>query len=39
MGDFFELVGDSRAGGSVGRPDSERSWTVAREEIAELRRL
>jgi type I restriction enzyme M protein len=33
MGDFFELVGDCRAGGSVNRPDSERSWTVAREEI------
>jgi len=33
MGDFFELVGDCRAGGSVERPDSERSWTVTREEI------
>ena len=33
MGDFFELVGDSRAGGTVGRPDSERSWTVIREAI------
>ena len=33
MGDFFELVGDCRAGGSVARPDSERSWTVRREEI------
>ena len=30
--DFFELVGDSRAGGTVGR-DSERSWTVTRAEI------
>ena len=33
MGDFFELVGDCRAGGSVERPDSERSWTVSRQEI------
>ncbi|HJW76316.1 MAG TPA: N-6 DNA methylase [Thermoleophilia bacterium] len=33
MGDFFELVGDCRAGGFVERPDSERSWTVTREEI------
>jgi type I restriction enzyme M protein len=33
MGDFFELVGDSRAGGTVARPDSERSWTVTRDEI------
>ena len=33
MEDFFELVGDSRAGGAADRPDSERSWTVTREEI------
>ena len=33
MGDFFELVGDGRAGGAVERPDSERSWTVSRDEI------
>ena len=33
MGDFFELVGESRDGGSIGRPDSERSWTVTREQI------
>jgi type I restriction enzyme M protein len=33
MGDFFELVGDCRAGGTVARPDSERSWTVGRDEI------
>jgi type I restriction enzyme M protein len=33
VGDFFELVGDSRAGGAVARPDSERSWTVSRDAI------
>jgi type I restriction enzyme M protein len=33
MGDFFELVGDCRAGGTVGLPDSERSWTVSRDAI------
>jgi type I restriction enzyme M protein len=33
MGDFFELVGDCRAGGAVDRPDSERSWTVMRDAI------
>jgi type I restriction enzyme M protein len=33
MGDFFELVGDCRSGGSVERLDSERSWTVTRDEI------
>jgi type I restriction enzyme M protein len=33
MGDFFELVGDCRLGGTVERPDSERSWTVSRDEI------
>ena len=33
MGDFFGLVGDCRAGGTVERPDSERSWTVSRDEI------
>jgi len=33
MGDFFELVGDCRAGGTVARPDSERSWTVTRDAI------
>lgn len=33
MGDFFELVGDSRAGGKADRPDSERSWTVGRDAI------
>jgi len=33
MGDFFELVGDCRAGGAADRPDSERSWTVTRDEI------
>jgi type I restriction enzyme M protein len=33
MGDFFELVGDCRAGGTVARPDSGRSWTVTRDEI------
>ena len=33
MGDFFELVGECRAGGAVGRPDGERSWTVTREAI------
>jgi type I restriction enzyme M protein len=33
MGDFFELVGDCRAGGAANRPDSERSWTVTRDEI------
>ena len=33
MGDFFELVGDCRAGGAAHRPDSERSWTVTRDEI------
>jgi type I restriction enzyme M protein len=33
MGDFFDLVGDSCAGGTIERPDSERSWTVSRDEI------
>jgi type I restriction enzyme M protein len=33
MEDFFELVGDCRAGGAADRPDSERSWTVTREAI------
>ena len=33
MGDFFELVGDCRAGGEADRPDSERSWTVTRDAI------
>jgi len=33
MEDFFDLVGDCRAGGAEARPDSERSWTVTREEI------
>jgi type I restriction enzyme M protein len=33
MGDFFGLVGDCRAGGAIERPDSERSWTVSRDEI------
>lgn len=33
MEDFFELVGDCRAGGTVARLDSERSWTVSREDI------
>ena len=33
MGDFFELVGDCRAGGAADRPDSERSWTVMRDAI------
>ena len=33
MGDFFELVGDCRAGGAADRPDSERSWTVTRDAI------
>jgi len=33
MGDFFELVGDCRAGGNADRPDSEHSWTVTRDEI------
>ena len=36
MGDFFDLIGDGRAGGTVGRPDSERSWTVTRDEIEAL---
>jgi type I restriction enzyme M protein len=35
MGDFFELVGDCRAGGAVERRDGERSWTVTRTEIEE----
>lgn len=33
MEGFFELVGDCREGGTVARPDSERSWTVIREDI------
>jgi type I restriction enzyme M protein len=33
MGDFFELAGDGRAGGTVRRPHSERSWTVTRDAI------
>lgn len=33
MEDFFDLVGDCRAGGTVARPDSERSWTVTRDAI------
>jgi len=33
MGDFFELVGDCRAGSATDRPDSERSWTVTRGAI------
>jgi type I restriction enzyme M protein len=33
MGDFFELVGNCRDGGAVARKDSERSWTVTRDEI------
>jgi type I restriction enzyme M protein len=33
MEDFFELVGDCRAGGAVARPDSERSLTVTRDAI------
>ncbi len=33
MEDFFELVGDCRAGGAVARPDSKRSWAVTRDAI------
>ncbi len=33
MEEFFELVGDRRAAGTVGRPDSERRWTVTRDAI------
>jgi type I restriction enzyme M protein len=33
MGDFFELAGNCRDGGVVARKDSERSWTVTRDEI------